>query len=104
MNGKLSSGHRRLWPGRTGDEKAYAYLLKMLDDKDQEAGRWARFKHKVLGVPLVAFSPGQSFRAARAICDLHQWPFEWSAEGVEQTRQRLSQEGKPPRLPVKLVD
>lgn len=89
---------------KLGDEKAYAYLLKMLDDKDQEAGRWARFKHKVLGVPLVLFSPGQSFRAAQAICDLHQWPFDGSAEGVEQTRQCLSQEGKPPRLPRKPTD
>lgn len=65
---------------KLGDAKAHEYLEAMLDDPDSEAGIWAKLKHKFVGEPLVAFAPGQSMRAAQALCDINGWPFEWGEE------------------------
>jgi HEAT repeats len=59
--------------GKLGDRRAIEYLGDMLDDPDREKpGRY--------------FDPGQSWRAAQALCDVHGWPFQWDQRLVERTR------------------
>jgi HEAT repeat protein len=76
---------------KLGDKKAHAFLVKTLDDPDDHPGWWAKFKHKHFGAPLVAFSPGESLRAAQALCDIHGWLFEWEIESVIETQKRVAQ-------------
>jgi HEAT repeat protein len=60
--------------GKLGDEEAIRYLAEMLDDPPvQKPG---------------CYDPGESLRAAQALCDIHGWPFDWSSEWVERTRRR----------------
>jgi len=68
--------------GKIGDRAAIRYLADMLDDPD-------------IHTP-TSFEPGESFRAAQALCDIHGWPFEWDRSWVAKTKrrwQRLQQGG-----------
>jgi HEAT repeat protein len=49
--------------GKLGDEGAIRYLAEMLEDPDTETP--------------TSFLPGESLRAAQALCDIHGWPFRW---------------------------
>jgi HEAT repeat protein len=60
--------------GKLGDEAATHYLAEMLDDPATET-------------PTCS-DPGQSLRAAQALCDIHDWPFEWDRSWVQKTRRR----------------
>ena len=60
---------------KIGETKYYHYLVKMLDDPDIETP--------------TSYSPGQSLRAAQAICDIHHWDFVWSADHVPVVKERL---------------
>lgn len=57
------------------DVDAYEYLRMMLDDPDVETE--------------FASTPGESLRAAQALCDLNGWPFEGHKSDVARTK-RLS--------------
>lgn len=35
-------------------------------------------------------NPGESLRAAQALCDIHQWPFEWEKSNVAKTAARVT--------------
>ena len=76
---------------KMGDEKAHAFLVRTLDDSDYRPGWWAKFKHRHFGASLTDFAPGQSLRAAQALCDIHGWPFEWEIETVGETQKRIAQ-------------
>jgi hypothetical protein len=60
---------------KTGDNKYYDYLLKMLDDPDIETP--------------TSYTPGQSMRAAQAICDINNWDFIWNKDYVPVVKERL---------------
>ena len=60
---------------KTGDRKYFDYLVKMLDDPDTETP--------------TSYSPGQSLRAAQAICDIHNWDFVWNKDYVPVVKERL---------------
>jgi hypothetical protein len=60
--------------GRLGDRAAIRYLADMLDDPD-------------IHTP-TSFEPGESLRAAQALCDIHGWPFEWHHDWVAKTKRR----------------
>ena len=64
---------------KMGDAKAHSYLITMLDD------------------PVVVLpnghDPGESLRAAQAICDIHKWPFKWGRGHVAITKDRVQREG-----------
>lgn len=60
--------------GKLGDEEAIWYLADMLDDPD-------------IHTP-TSFEPGESLRAAQALCDIHGWPFEWHRDWVAKTKRR----------------
>lgn len=60
--------------GKLGDEEAVGYLAEMLDDPEVRTP--------------TSYDPGESRRAAQALCDIRGWPFEWSRDGVERTRRR----------------
>ncbi len=60
---------------KTGDRKYYDYLVKMLDDPDIETP--------------TSYSPGQSLRAAQALCDIHNWDFVWNTNYVPVVKERL---------------
>jgi hypothetical protein len=60
---------------KTGERKYYDYLVKMLDDPDIKTPN--------------SYSPGQSLRAAQAICDIHNWDFIWSSDYVPVVKDRL---------------
>jgi HEAT repeat protein len=64
--------------GKLGQEDAIAYLIRMLDDPDV---RGANFSE-----------PGVSIRAAQALCDIYQWPFEWNKSYVAITKARVKSE------------
>lgn len=59
--------------GRLGDSKAIQYLVKMLHDPDICTD--------------TSFEPGQARRAAQALCDIFDWPFEWEEAAIEKTRE-----------------
>jgi hypothetical protein len=60
--------------GKLGDEKAIRYLAEMLDDPE-------------VRTPTL-FHPGQSLRAAQALCDVLGWPFRWDRGWVARTKRR----------------
>ncbi len=64
--------------GKLGDKKAIRYLADMLDDVDT--------------VTATTFDPGESLRAAQALCDIHGWPFKWDRGWVAKTRRRWRQD------------
>lgn len=61
--------------GKLGDKKAIEYLIQMLDDPDRRGPTF--------------FEPGESLRAAQALCDIHNWPFEWHKSYVAKTAVRV---------------
>lgn len=64
--------------GKLGDKSAIAYLSRMLDDPDLRGPTFSR--------------PGQSIRAAQALCDIFGWPFEWHKSYVAKTAARARSE------------
>jgi HEAT repeat protein len=60
--------------GKLGDEEAIQYLADMLDDPDTPT-------------PTCS-NPGESLRAAQALCDIYGWPFQWNTSWVDKTRRR----------------
>lgn len=58
------------------DAAAFHYLIEMLDDPDESTPK--------------SYTPGQSVRAAQAICDVKGWPFEWGKTAVKNTKELLS--------------
>jgi hypothetical protein len=60
--------------GKLGDEAAIRYLAEMLDDPAVETP--------------TSYDPGESLRAAQALCDIRGWPFTWGRGGVDRTRKR----------------
>lgn len=65
--------------GKLGDKTAIAYLIEMLDDPDERGPNFS--------------NPGESLRAAQAICDIYQWPFEWNKSYVTKTVARVNEAG-----------
>jgi HEAT repeat protein len=69
---RAKSKHERViaaWGlGKLGDERAIRYLADMLDDPAVETP--------------TSHDPGESIRAAQALCDIHGWPFEWDHDWV----------------------
>lgn len=61
---------------KLGDKQSYDYLVSMLGDPDVETPR--------------SYHPGESIRAAQAICDVNGWPFEWHKEWVRSTKERVA--------------
>lgn len=61
--------------GKLGDQAAMDYLIGMLDDPDERGENYSR--------------PGQSLRAAQALCDIRGWPFEWDKSSVAKTKERV---------------
>lgn len=61
--------------GKLGDKQAITYLVEMLDDPDSKGENF--------------FAPGESIRAAQALCDIHEWPFEWNKSYVAKTSARV---------------
>lgn len=60
---------------KIGDNSYYNYLVQMLDDPDIETS--------------TSYSPGQSMRAAQAICDINKWDFVWNKDYVAVVKDRL---------------
>jgi len=60
---------------KIGQKSYYDYLIKMLDDPDIETS--------------TSYSPGQSMRAAQAICDINKWDFVWNKDYVTVVKDRL---------------
>ncbi|PCC69212.1 hypothetical protein SAMN02745121_05857 [Nannocystis exedens] len=58
-----------------GHEAPIAGLVALLDDPEVRTA--------------TSYAPGESRRAAQALCDLFGWPFEWKPEAVEATRTRV---------------
>lgn len=65
--------------GRQGDRRAVEYLVSMLGDPDREGPTF--------------FDPGESRRAAQALCDIFDWPFEWDESYVAKTEARAREAG-----------
>ena len=65
--------------GKLGDKKAVEYLVQMLDDPDIREEK--------------SYIPGRSLDAAKALCGLHEWPFEWDKSCVAKTAERAQQAG-----------
>lgn len=59
--------------GKLGDQAAMDYLIGMLDDPDERGENYSR--------------PGESIRAAQALCDIRGWPFEWHKSSVAKTKE-----------------
>lgn len=59
------------------DSAAFEYLVQMLEDPDERT--------------LKSYTPGESVRAAQAICDVKGWPFEWGKPAVQRTKELLEQ-------------
>ncbi len=57
---------------KLGEQKALRYLVEMLFGPDRKTS--------------TTFAPGQSLRAAQAICDIKSWQFEWNTNFVEAHR------------------
>jgi HEAT repeat protein len=68
--------------GKLGDEQAVRYLAGMLDDPEVRTP--------------TSYDPGQSLRAAQALCDLRGWPFRWGRDGVARTKRRWERDGSVP--------
>jgi hypothetical protein len=66
--------------GKLGDAKAVDYLIAMLHDPDRHTA--------------TSFEPGQSIRAAQAVCDIHGWPFEWNKAHVAKTIALVEESGR----------
>ena len=66
--------------GKLGDKNAIAYLIHMLDDPDRRGPTFSE--------------PGESLRAAQALCDIFEWPFEWNKSYVAKTVARVKSELK----------
>lgn len=60
---------------KIGDNYYYDYLVRMLDDPDIETS--------------TSYSPGQSMRAAQAICDIKKWDFVWNKDFVATVKERI---------------
>ncbi len=60
--------------GKLGEQAAISYLTEMLDDPEIKSE--------------LGYYPGESLRAAQALCDIYTWPFEWHKGCVETTRER----------------
>ncbi len=60
---------------KIGDRSYYDYLVRMLDDPDIETS--------------TSYSPGQSMRAAQAICDINDWDFVWNKDYVAIVKDQL---------------
>jgi len=60
---------------KIGDSSYYNYLVQMLDDPDIETS--------------TSYSPGQSMRAAQAICDINKWDFVWNNDYVTVVKDKL---------------
>ncbi|MCU0709577.1 MAG: HEAT repeat domain-containing protein [Pirellula sp.] len=58
--------------GKLGDQMAFDYLIRMLDDPDERGDTY--------------FRPGESIRAAQAVCDIRGWAFEWHKSSVAKTK------------------
>ncbi|WAS95689.1 HEAT repeat domain-containing protein [Nannocystis punicea] len=58
-----------------GHETPIAGLVAMLEDPEVRTAN--------------SYEPGESRRAAQALCDVLGWPFEWAPEAVEATRARV---------------
>jgi hypothetical protein len=61
--------------GKLGDPMAVDYLIGMLDDPDECGDTY--------------FRPGESIRAAQAVCDIRGWAFEWHKSSVVKTKNRV---------------
>lgn len=64
--------------GKLGDKEAIAYLISMLDDPDRRGPTFSE--------------PGESLRAAQALCDIYNWHFEWNKSYVAKTVARVRSE------------
>lgn len=60
---------------RLGDESAIRCLVELLDDPDEQGDSY--------------FHPGESLRAAQALCDVYEWPFDWDKSYVQKTKDRV---------------
>lgn len=65
--------------GKLGDKQAMRYLIEMLDDPDRKGENF--------------FAPGESLRAAQALSDIHDWPFEWDKSYVVKTAANVIKAG-----------
>lgn len=65
--------------GKLGDKQAVTYLIGMLDDPDRRGENF--------------LAPGESIRAAQALCDIYEWPFEWNKSYVAKTAARVRKAG-----------
>jgi HEAT repeat protein len=65
--------------GKLGDKQAVTYLIQMLDDLDRTGQNF--------------FAPGESLRAAQALSDIYEWPFEWNKSYVAKTAARVRNAG-----------
>jgi HEAT repeat protein len=65
--------------GKLGDRRAIEYLIQMLDDPDRQGPNF--------------FEPGESIRAAKALCDIHNWPFNWHKSYVAKTLAKVKKSG-----------
>jgi HEAT repeat protein len=63
--------------GKLGDQNALEYLIAKLQDPDDHTPK--------------SFEPGESIRAAQAVCDIHGWPFEWNKAYVGRTIARVEE-------------
>ena len=61
--------------GKLGDKQAIGYLVAMLNDPDRKGEGFS--------------APGESLRAAQALCDIHEWPFRWDKSYVAKTAARV---------------
>lgn len=71
-----SSGHRVVaaWGlAKLGEKEALRYLVGMLFDPNKETS--------------MGYFPGESLRAAQAVCDIKGWQFEWNKMFVEAHRE-----------------
>lgn len=71
--------------GKLGDQTAINYLIEMLDDPDERGDTY--------------FRPGESLRAAKAVCDIRGWAFEWHKSSVAKTKDLVSNAGGPDSRP-----
>jgi hypothetical protein len=63
--------------GKLGDRRAIEYLIQMLDDPDRQGPNF--------------FEPGESIRAAQALCDIHNWRFKWHKSYVAKTLAKVKE-------------
>jgi HEAT repeat protein len=67
--------------GKLGNMSAVTFLIEMLDDPDERGPSFYR--------------PGESIRAAQALCDMLSWPFEWNKSYVAATKERIASLKEP---------